>query len=105
MTFRDAIMRSLHQATHDQCEAPDLRDMPINECDDDREGWIGDVHVAYDLTADALLAMPEMQAIRSALLAFANNESAQWGDSTLDDVRWRLARRHVPETVIEWVLS
>ena len=99
--LRDAIMRALHQATHDQCEAPDLRDMPIDECDDDREGWIGDAHVAYDMSADAVLAMPEMEAIREAL----HDYTIEYGFGGKSRQAEILHRRGMPESVIAWVVG
>jgi hypothetical protein len=50
--------------------------------------------------ADAILAMPEMQAIRSFFEWFAHRHSST------DDMRQVLdVEARLPESVIEWVLS
>ena len=57
----------------------------------------------YSMTpcdADAILAMPEMQAIRSFFEWFAHRHSST------DDMRQVLdVEARLPESVIEWVLS
>jgi hypothetical protein len=52
--------------------------------------------------ARAILAMPEMQAVREFLLEVAIDNGATDGHDSI----WRLRDgRRVPESVIEWVLS
>ena len=59
--------------------------------------------------ARAVLAMPEMQAIREALLYAAEARSSSgwlYSTSTIDDVRRRgCARLGLPESVVAWVLQ
>lgn len=97
-TFRDAIMRALHQATHDLSEDPALRNQSIDECDEMApEGWIGEAFVAYDLAADAVLTSPEMQTIRATLRKYVlphDDFCLKHGLPT-----------DLPESVIEWVLG
>lgn len=102
--FRDAIMRSLHQATHDLSEDPDLRKQTVDDCDElAPEGWIGDAFVAYDLAADAILAMPEMEAIRAALWSLTY--VLRMGHQSTDDARTVMAAHGLPESVIAWCLD
>lgn len=51
--------------------------------------------------AEAVLTMPEMQAIRAAL----HREAKQWVGVSYVEVRQGLVDMGLPESVIEWVLE
>ncbi len=49
--------------------------------------------------AEAILAMPEMQAIKRTILSLTDLGASD------DESRARLAALNVPESIVEWVLS
>ena len=74
-----------------------------------RQGIIRDtwgVSADAGQVADAVLAMPEMQAIRKLLfdVAEAGTESYWYTSQESAAQRAWLRRRNIPESVIEWVL-
>jgi hypothetical protein len=78
-TFKDAIIQAVRDAAWW----------------DDQEGTIAD-------SGDAVLDMPEMQAICKALHGMAWDHGACLN---ADHVRDQLRQYHVPEHVIDWVLA
>lgn len=57
-------------------------------------------------SADAILAMPEMQAIRALLLNMVENNAVGWWDfGGTEAGRTYLRRRGAPESVIAWVVG
>ncbi len=55
--------------------------------------------------ADAVLAMPEMQAIRQALLTFASNVYEDWALETPADALRVVSGSVLDPAVVAWVLD